>query len=121
MLLTGMAKEVTACYFVNLAGSGVGCLFLIPVIKLAGGAGSVMVVASGALLGSLCFALASERRKAITAVGVALLILASVGIPFADELLDIKPAPTKMMSLHVEERGRSWNIHAGTPSAVWMW
>lgn len=103
LVLSGMAKDVNRLYFVNLAGSGAGCLFFLPVIGWAGGAGSILIVTAVASLGALCFALAAERRAVSLASG-ALLLAASLGaLPLADDLIHIRAAPSKAMSVHAEK------------------
>ena len=103
LCLSGMTDKVNRLYFVNLAGSGAGCLLFLPVLKWAGGAGSIFVVVALALLGAFFFALKSRSKG--RAVAAVLLCAAAFGcLPFSETLLDIQPAPSKLMSYHLNEQ-----------------
>ncbi|MBU0755760.1 MAG: hypothetical protein KJ645_11515 [Planctomycetes bacterium] len=101
--LTRKSDQVSRVYFVNLAGSGTGCLLFFPALRFCGGAGSILVVAVLILLGAFFFILAGKGRK-INLAGILFLIVATLAaIPFADEWIPILPAPSKMMSRFLEE------------------
>ncbi len=105
MLLSAMTEDVNRLYFVNMVGSGAGCLLFLPVITPAGGAGSVMIVSGIAFLGVFFFGLSCEKPKAPALAGLLLFALSMASLPFSESMLHIRPAPSKVMSVMVEKEG----------------
>lgn len=62
LALTKFPEKLTRIYSIDLLGAGIGCIMLIPLLRVLDGPTAVVLVASGTALGALFFALDSERK-----------------------------------------------------------
>ena len=101
--LKAEVRNAPRLYAVNLVGSGVGCFLFIELLRPLGGAGSLVLVCAIAALGAVAFGwnAGAKARVATTLLFVGLLAL----VPFAEDVLEIRPAPSKAMVLESQRVG----------------
>lgn len=103
LIFSAYPQRIGGLYAVNMVGSGIGCLVVIPAMWYLGLPGSLIVCA---LLGGISASLflPSMGRWAILAVTVVLTFLL---FPFRESIYPIRPAPTKLLALiekHLQEK-----------------
>jgi hypothetical protein len=106
-------RQTTAFYFVNMVGSGVGCqLFMLAITPL-GGPKAIAAVSLLGLSAALIWSTGGSRRLAVTS-GVCLVAIAAL-FPIFDELIPVRPAPTKGLSAAMEFPGARIEFTKWTP------
>jgi len=92
-------------YAVNMAGSALGCLIYVPVLRALGGEGTVLLATSLAFAGAACFGAGATARwvRSLRGAG-ALLALGSLGFAIAapTAVFETPVAPTKAMAQHMQ-------------------
>ncbi len=93
VLFRGWSGRVSRSYFLNLAGSGLGCVGLVALLNTTGDAGlSFLVIAAVAA----CAALAAPGTRGARLVDPAFaLVVAAALVPFRGSLLQFEPDPSK--------------------------
>ncbi len=98
LALADAGAAVGRTYAVNMAGSALGCLVYVPVLRTLGGEGCVLLSAALALAAAACFAPRAGLRRA-AAAGALLLAVLAAATPTA--LFEVPVAPSKAMSQHL--------------------
>lgn len=110
--LDGTGARVSRRYSVNLIGSALGCLLVVPTLRAVGGAGLVLVSTAIAACAGASFAYAA-RRTALAGCAVLVAIASLAALPKRDQLLPFPVAEGK--TLHAE-------LHqAKAPLAASVW
>lgn len=92
------ARQANRLYFLNLVGSGAGCLALIWVMKLTGDVPLALFFVSALTLGAAaCIALAYSNRGFIVPIAIVVVLIALA--PFREGLFPFRPAKLKGMGL----------------------
>ena len=78
LALTRFPTQIGKLYGVDLAGAALGCFLLILVLDITDGPTAVIVVATLAAMGAVCFAMEARSRKLLTAATLAAVLLGSV-------------------------------------------
>jgi hypothetical protein len=115
LVLRANAARVGKLYGADLAGGGLGCLLVLPLMDWVGGDQGVFVIAGIAALGALLLAHAHGQRGARACAGVALLVFAL--LPLANReraLVDVRSHRTPLSGVDAwvdesRELGRKWN------------
>ncbi len=99
--LDGDGKRVSRRYGVNMIGSALGCLLVMPLLRACGGAGVVLAAAALALLGGAFLWLGAGRRLAAAGAALAALVVCAF-IGQADALLPFPVAAGKTLDLKLK-------------------
>lgn len=94
LLFTRMGGHAARLYAFDLTGAGLGCLLLLLVLPVAGGPGTVLVVAGMGFAAATVF-LSTTRRRAMAACAVAT-VVAIAAVPAAPTLLPLTITPLKL-------------------------
>ena len=101
VLSAGVAR-VNRLYFINMVGSGVGCLFMLVLIGPLGGETTVITAALMAAISAFLF---SDREMKGMRVGLLILVGGmALTMIFASEIMTIKPALSKALSTYLNSR-----------------
>lgn len=103
--LDGDGKQVSRRYAVNMIGSALGCLLVLPLLRLLGATGVVLAAAGLALVGAGLLAVAA-RRPALAAAGFVLGAGVLLALPRADALLPFPVAPGKALAKEIADGKR---------------
>jgi hypothetical protein len=115
LVLRANASRVDRLYGADLAGGGLGCLLVLPLMDWIGGDQGVFAIAGLAALGALLLAHAHEQPRARTLAGV--LVAAVALLPLANReraLVDVRSQSTELSGVDdwvdaSRELGREWN------------
>lgn len=79
ILFRHYGDQASRIYFFDLVGAGLGCLATVPILNWIGGPGAMAMVAVLALLGCICFGLATaDRKRVVFATVLAVLAFAAL-------------------------------------------
>ncbi|MBN1233967.1 MAG: hypothetical protein JXA60_11480 [Candidatus Coatesbacteria bacterium] len=96
-------EHISILYFVNMCGSGIGCLLM---LLLLGPLTASQLLFLLAFLSSISALFLSDKSdKKILCYSVVLSSLLLILIPFADNLIPIKPAKSKLLSVSLKAKG----------------
>ena len=115
LVLRANAARVDRLYGADLAGGGLGCLLVLPLMNQVGGDSGVFVIAGLAALGALALAHAHERgRTRLAALGLLLVIGAGYRANHDRALYDVRSHSTTATGIddwvqNSHELGRKWN------------
>jgi hypothetical protein len=117
-LFTLYPKQITKLYFINLVGSGLGCLLLVLLIRPFGGQGTLIIAALLALASAFAFALHHSKRASATAGALAVICLIFLGIG-AEKVIPIKVDPDKELGQVIDSRtGKDGELEMTAWSAI---
>lgn len=105
-------RQITKLYFVNLVGSGLGCLLMVLLIRPFGGQGTLLIAALLALASAIAFSMGRSKR----ALGgsAALAVVCLIGMVVGPEnVITIKVDPDK-------ELGQVIDPHSGNRGEIEM-
>ncbi len=108
-LFRAWPERANRSYFLNLVGSGIGCLGLVWLLNGTGDAALVILFVAALAMSAavLLGAALPKRRVLLPLVAMALLLLA---IPFRGNLFLFPPAPSKGMGILVNQPGVETNV-----------
>ncbi|TAJ21901.1 MAG: hypothetical protein EPO68_04060, partial [Planctomycetota bacterium] len=115
LVLRANASRVDRLYGADLAGGGLGCLLVLPLMDWVGGDQGVFAIAALAALGALLLAHAHEQPRARACAGVLVALVAL--LPLANReraLVDVRSHSTELSGVDdwvdaSRELGREWN------------
>lgn len=111
LALTKMPANVGAIYAVNMVGSGLGCVAVVPLLWYMGVPGALVFFAAVGAMAALCFA-PTKILKGLSVLLIGLLCLCV--FPLRNHLLPVRPAPSKLLAL-AYDMGKESEYHQWTP------
>jgi spermidine synthase len=97
LVMTRYVRDIGRAYFVNLAGSALGCVVLYPLLRPLGV--EILVAGIAALVAWSAVALAPASTRGLRAFCLVSAVLATVSVPFAVKLFPFRPRPGDLYTL----------------------
>jgi len=104
-------KSVPRLYFINLTGSGVGCFLIFATLSPLGAEGSMLVFTA---LGSIVAVIAGSA-PVVRGGGALLTVLLLAGIPFAEAVIPVDAADSKLIYKELSLQGAMPRLSKWTP------